>query len=71
VHEANEDALMVYYLVQNQYIMGMGGPVDINHLAVWEAIDRHKVRDAKGTFRKVLALAHRQIGKIMDESGSA
>lgn len=65
--EENEDAITVYSIVQNQWIMGAGGPVDINHLAVWEAIDRHRVRDTLSTFRKVLTLSHWMIGRINDK----
>jgi hypothetical protein len=47
--------------------MGPGGPVDINHLAVWEAIDRHRVEDALGTFRKILTLSRWMIGRINEK----
>jgi hypothetical protein len=65
--DENADAIMLYSLVQNQWIMGPSGPVDVNHLAVWEAIDRHEVKDALGTFKKILTLSHWMLGRINDK----
>jgi hypothetical protein len=65
--DENEDAITLYSIVQNQWIMGAGGPVDINHLAVWEAIDRHQVRDARDTFKKILALSRWMLGRINEK----
>jgi len=67
VLEENEAALTLYSIVQNQWIMGGGGPVDINHLAVWEAIDRYRVKDAPGTFRKILVLSRWMIDRINEK----
>jgi hypothetical protein len=66
----NEDAIMLYSIVQNQWIMGAGGPVDINHLAVWEAIDRHRVADPLGTFRKIVILSRWMIERINERGNS-
>jgi len=65
--DENEDAITLYSIVQNQWIMGSGGPVDINHLAVWEAIDRHPVVDTLETFKKILALSRWMLGRIIEK----
>jgi hypothetical protein len=65
--DENEDAITLYSIVQNQWIMGSGGPVDINHIAVWEAIDRHPVRDGLETFKKILALSRWMLGRINEK----
>ena len=65
--EENEAAIAIYSIVQNQWIIGPGGPVDINHLAVWEAIDRHRIADALGTFQKILTLSHWMLGRINEK----
>jgi len=54
----NEDALSIFFLTQGQYVMGPNGPIDINHLAVWAAIDAYGVRDRTGCFERVLNLFH-------------
>lgn len=62
--EENASAIELYSIVQNQWIMGPGGPVDINHLAVWEAIDRYQVRDKAETFAKILTLSRWMLERI-------
>jgi hypothetical protein len=54
----NAEALRIYLICQGQMIRaGMEGvAVDINHVAVWEAIDRYQVRDGVDCFEKVLVL---------------
>ena len=67
MHEANEDALRIFSMVQSQFIMGPSGPVDINHLAVWEAIDRLHIQNGPGVFMKVLDLSRWMIGRINEK----
>jgi len=62
--EENEEAISLYSFVQNQWIMGPVGPIDINHVAVWEAIDRYIIKDKIGTFKKILILSQWMIGRI-------
>ena len=68
--QENEAAIALYSIVQNQWIMGPGGPVDINHLAVWEAIDRYRVPDGKGVFEKILTLSRWMLGRIAEKRES-
>ena len=49
----NKEASMVYNIVQNQFIMGFNGPVDLNQSAVWECIDRYRVKDPIKVFERV------------------
>jgi hypothetical protein len=65
--EENRDALFIYSLVQSQFIMGPSGPVDINQLAVWESIDRFKIRDSTGVFKKVLHLSRWMVERISNQ----
>lgn len=51
--------MRIFHLVSGQRIMAFGGTVDINHLAVWEAIDRFHVIEPLDTFEKVILMAQR------------
>lgn len=61
---ANIDALRIFNIVQNQFIMGMNGPVDINHLAIYSAMELYKIENRQKCFGKVLQLASRRINNI-------
>jgi len=67
----NTDALTIFSLVQGQWIMGPGGPVDINHLAVWEAIDRYGVKEKTATFGKVVTLSRWMLERIAGQRGNS
>jgi len=56
--EENVDAVTVYAAVQRQLIVSpMGEVLDINQLAVHEAMRLFGIQDQKDCFRKVLRLA--------------
>lgn len=57
--EENHDAMKIWGIVQGQRIIaGMTGvTVDINHVAVWQAIDRYNVESPVICFEKVLKIA--------------
>ena len=63
--EGNEEALGIFFLVRNQLIMGSGGPVDLNHLAVYSAMDLYQVKNRIECFEKVLKLASFWIGEVL------
>jgi hypothetical protein len=65
----NEDALNIFFVVQTQFIIGMSGPVDINHMAIHAAMDIYGVRDRRDCFEKVRRLARWWIGKIGEKNG--
>ena len=71
VYEGNESALRVFSIVQNQFIMGPGGPVDINQLAVWEAIDRFGIPNAVSVFNRVMVLSRWMVSRIADQMAAA
>ena len=56
----NEEAARIYRMVRGQVLTMHNGKqdvvVDLNHLAVWAAIDAYGVRDRIGCFEKVLRL---------------
>ena len=64
-NSANIDALRIFSIVQGQFIMGIGGPVDINHLAIHAAMELYKIENRQKCFRKVLHLAHWRISNII------
>lgn len=51
--EENEDAAKIYMITQGQIVTMGENIIDINHLAVWEAIDRYNVRDPIRCFELV------------------
>lgn len=61
----NEDAARIFQIVRGQQICKWNGErdiaVDLNHLAVWAAIDAYGVRDRTGCFEKVLNLFHQRL----------
>lgn len=58
----NEDAARIFQTVRGQIITRHNGQydvvIDLNHIAVWAAIDAYGVLDRTGTFEKVLTLFH-------------
>ena len=54
------DAARIFQRVRGQMLTRWNGErdvvVDLNHLAVWAAIDAYGVRDRVGTFEKVMTL---------------
>ena len=61
----NEESLKIYMITRQQYIMGFGGPIDINHIPVWEMIDRLKVKDPMAVFERVTHCARVIISEQM------
>lgn len=58
----NQDAWRVYQATQNQVIVApMGGVVSINHLAIWEYIDRYEIRNPLRVFEQVCQVAGEMI----------
>jgi hypothetical protein len=64
----NMDAWRVYQSTQNQLIMSFGGPISVNHLAVWEWIDRYGIECPVETFEKVCAVSGAMISDMNEES---
>jgi len=64
----NNEAFRIYMLTKSQYIMGFNGPIDINHMAVWEAIDRYKVDKPTEVFERVTRCAKTIIYEMMEKT---
>lgn len=64
--EENVDPVHIYLLVKNQLIVSMNGPVDINHVAIHEAMRLYKVDDPCSCFEKVIILADHFISKYQE-----
>jgi hypothetical protein len=58
--EENEDAARIFRIVRGQVITRFNGQtdviVDLNHLAVWAAIDRYGVKDQQRCFERVMKI---------------
>jgi hypothetical protein len=63
----NEDALRIFYVVSNQFIMGFNGPVEICHQAIHEAMKLYRIRNRKECFEKVLTLSRWWIGEMTNK----
>jgi hypothetical protein len=63
----SEDAVRIFFLVRSQLIMGMNGPVSINHQAIHEAMKLYKIKNRRECFEKVLILSKWWINKVMNK----
>lgn len=61
----NADAIRVFLPVRYQFIMGEGGPVDLNHLAIEAAMRREGV-GTKTCFDKACSLGFWWINKLRE-----
>lgn len=59
----NEDAERIYFIVQDQYILGMGGAVAVNQMAIHAAMELYDVTYRRDCFEKVLKLSRHFINK--------
>jgi len=70
----NEDAERIYLLVQDQIIMGMGGAVALNQMAIHEAMRLYDIANPQDTFEKVVAVGRHMIARqneqIRNKAGS-
>lgn len=67
----NQEALRVFFMVQDQYIMSEGEPVAINHLAIHEAMRLLKIKDRLKCFNKVCKLSHWWLEQVQEQRDSA
>lgn len=59
----NEDAEKIYLAVQDQLIVGMGGAVALNQLAIHAAMDLFEVEYKQDCFDKVVMVGRHFIGQ--------
>jgi len=64
----NRDALKIFFITRYQFIMGMNGPIDMNHLAIDSAIEREGIRDRRGCFGKLLILGRWWIERVNEKT---
>lgn len=48
--------------------MSFGGPIAVNHLAVWEYLDRYEIDDPVGVFELVCDVSAKVINSMNEES---
>ena len=63
----NADAFRIFFLVQHQLILSMGGVVDINHLAIHAAMDLYQIQDRRRCFEKVLKISRWWVSKMNEK----
>jgi len=66
--DCNKDSWQVYAACNGQFIMGFGGAVALNHLAVWKYMDEYQIEDRVAVFEKVMAVSNEMIKKMHDEA---
>jgi len=66
----NEDAAKIYLLCRGQIVSVGENIYDINHVALWQAIDRYKVRDPVRVFELVTKVFHFFLGKERENAGN-
>jgi hypothetical protein len=66
--DENKDAIKIFFLIKHQLIMGMNGPVDLNHQAIHEAIRLYGIRKSLECFEKVIVIGRWWLGEIARES---
>ena len=64
---ANQDAFNVWTRCKRQFIMGVAGPIDIRHNAIWQMIDELHIKNRLGCFEKVAVAAGAEIAAIHEE----
>lgn len=62
--EENKDILKIFFMVRNQVIVGFDSIIDINHLAIWELIDKYQIKNPTKTFEKIIFLGRNWIKRI-------
>jgi hypothetical protein len=66
----NENAIRIFAIVRHQFIVGMGGPIDVNHLSIHEAMRLYGIKNKKECFEKVLTLSEWWLSRIRETSES-
>jgi hypothetical protein len=68
--QENMDAARVFYLTRHQLIIGPGGPVDVFHSAIRDAIKDYKIIKRSECFEKVVSVIRNWwIPKLNEKGG--
>ena len=54
--EENKDAIEIFFLVQDQFIMGMNSPIGVKQGPIHEAMRLYKIKNRRECFEKVMFL---------------
>lgn len=65
----NEDAARIYQITRGQIVTLGENVIDLNHVALWVAIDRYKVREPIRVFEKVNSVFHFFLEKDRENAG--
>jgi hypothetical protein len=61
--EENADAARIYQLTRGQIVTLGENVIDLNHVALWQAIDRYKVKEPVRVFELVNKVFHHFLAK--------
>jgi hypothetical protein len=65
----NEEAERIYMTVQDQYIVGMGGAVALNQMAIHKAMELYEIQDKRTCFEKVVLVGREVLKSERDKGG--
>jgi len=66
--EENAEAAKIYNIIRGQIVTLGENIIDLNHLALWEAIDRYKVKEPVRVFELVNKVFHEFLSRERDAS---
>lgn len=61
--EENADAARIYQLTRGQIVTLGESVIDLNHVALWQAIDRYRVKEPVRVFESVNKVFHHFLAK--------
>ncbi len=64
----NEDAARIYQLIRGQIVTLGENVIDLNHVALWQAIDRYRVQEPVKVFEAVNKVFHHFLDKDRDDA---
>lgn len=56
--EANDEIIKIFKIVRNQLIIGFDTTIDLNHLAIWKALEKYQIENEVEVFEKIIWLWH-------------
>lgn len=68
--EENADAARIYQLIRGQIVTLGENVIDLNHVALWQAIDRYKVKEPVRVFELVNKVFHHFLDKDRDDGSN-
>jgi len=68
--EENADVFKIFFTVREQYLIGMSGPMGLNHLAIYEAMRLYKIKNRQECFERVVRLHSWWMGENRKKAGT-